>query len=63
MKNLHSMGFKFEEDDVLRNTAMEIPVAEDIAKVILSSSENQNDPRLVPYRPGGAKQCQHGWLI
>jgi predicted metal-dependent phosphoesterase TrpH len=55
IQKLRDMGFRVDEQEVRDNTSAPIPVAEDIAEVMLASDENRDDPRLDPYRLGGEK--------
>jgi 3',5'-nucleoside bisphosphate phosphatase len=55
IRKLQSLGFDVTEEAVRRRTTNPVPVAEDVAEVLLQSPVHRDDPRLAPYRPGASK--------
>ncbi|MBN2527559.1 MAG: PHP domain-containing protein [Deltaproteobacteria bacterium] len=55
IRKLQSLGFEVTEAAVLHQSMNPIPVAEDIAEVLLQSPVHLDDARLAPYRPGASK--------
>ena len=55
IRKLQELNFQVLEETVRNHTAATIPVAEDIAEVMLADAACDNDDRLDPYRPGGSK--------
>lgn len=55
LRKLRELGFVVDEEAVRNHTDAEVPVAEDIAEIMLADEACSTDARLDPYRPGGAK--------
>ncbi len=55
MENVRALGFRFGDAAVLALANQDIVVGEMLAEVILADPENEGDPRLAPYRPGGLR--------
>jgi len=55
IRKLQELDFQVLEEDVRNNTNAPIPVAEDIAEVMLADDACNEDRRLDPYRRGGEK--------
>ncbi|MDO4940690.1 MAG: PHP domain-containing protein [Erysipelotrichaceae bacterium] len=61
MNKALSVGFKFNKEDVLKVAVDNIVTEEMIGEAILSDSRNDNDSRLLEYRPGGNKSDNPGF--
>ena len=55
VKRLQDLGFHIQGDDVVEYVAVPIPCEEDVGAFLLNTIENQDDPRLLPYRKGGTR--------
>jgi predicted metal-dependent phosphoesterase TrpH len=55
---LRSLGFVFTDQKLSEYAQGKLPVGPIFAMAILNNPANQNDSRLSPYRPGGARSAQ-----